>query len=177
LIRCYDYHNQCLTISLLILLTSFINLIGLWVYFDPKIKEDYGTVLRYFYEHSLKWAYSPDDNQLPKEEIQHILSSHKTLDMEGFLGYFFLWRYVSTNIPLPLPKLERIIPFSISKWNSIKGGSDTLTKLLWHNTYDPPCITPQSQAIARMFLLGNVVIHRLHQLCTAKLNLDSYPSL
>jgi len=71
-------------------LTSFINLIEVWVYFDPKIEEDYGSVLRYFYEHSLKWAYSPDDNQLPKEEIQHILSSHRTLDMEGFLRYFFL---------------------------------------------------------------------------------------
>jgi hypothetical protein len=52
-----------------------------------------------------------------------------------------------------------------------------LTKLLWHNMYDPPCITPQSQVIARMFLLGNMVIHWLHQLCTAKLDLDSYPSL
>ncbi len=28
--------------------------------------------------------------------------------------------------------------------------------------YVPPCSTPQSHAISRMFLLGNVVIHRLH---------------
>jgi hypothetical protein len=52
-----------------------------------------------------------------------------------------------------------------------------LTKLLWHNMYDPPCITPQCQAIVRMFLLGNVLIHWLHLLCTTKLDLDRYPSL
>jgi hypothetical protein len=60
----------------------------------------------------------------------------------------------------------------------MKGGSNTLTKILWHNMYDPPCNTPQGHAVARMFLLGNIIIHHLNQLFTAKSNLNSgYPSL
>jgi len=149
-----------------------------WVYFNEKVREDYGTVLRYFYEHSLKWAYNPRDIPFPKEEIQYVLSTQKKLDMEGFLGYFYLWSYASTRLTLPIPHLERIIPYPVSRWNAMKGGSDTLTKILWHNMYDPPCNTPQGHAVARMILLGNAIIHRLNQLFTAKADLDSgYPSL
>jgi hypothetical protein len=50
-------------------------------------------------------------------------------------------------------------------------------KLLWLNTYDPPCDTPQSHAVARMILLGAIVIHRLNQFFTAKDGLDFHPSL
>jgi hypothetical protein len=59
----------------------------------------------------------------------------------------------------------------------LRGGSDTITKLLCHNVYDPPCDTPQSHAIGRMFLLSAVIIHRLHHFFTAKQDLDGYPSL
>jgi len=58
----------------------------------------------------------------------------------------FLITFICGNIPqqgyIYLPQLERIIPCALSEWNGIKGGSDTLTKLLWLNTYDPPCDTP-----------------------------------
>jgi hypothetical protein len=101
-------------------------------------------MLRYFYESALSWAYEPDNNPLPREAIEQVLQQQKMIDMESFLGYFFLWRYVSTRLHLPLPQVERIIPYALSEWNCIKGGSDTITKLLWLNTYDPPCDTPQS---------------------------------
>jgi hypothetical protein len=139
---------------------------------------DYGTLLKFFYEHTLKWAYQADDSLLPKQEIEFILSSHKSVDIEAFLGYFYLWKYVSTQMPLPIPQLGRIVPFTISKWNTFKGGSDTITKLMWLNMYDPPCNSPQSHAIARMLMLGNIVIHRLNHFFTSKENLDQgYPSL
>jgi hypothetical protein len=134
-------------------------------------------VLGYFYKHALRWAYEPDDNPLPREAVEQVLGQHKMINMESFLGYLYLWQYSSTRLPLPLPQLERIIPHALSEWNCIKGGSDTITKLLWLNTYDPPCDTPQSHAIARMILLGAVVIHRLNQFFTAKDDLDFYPSL
>jgi len=88
------------------------------------------------------------------------------------MGYFYLWKYVSTKLPLPIPHLERIIPYVISRWNSIKGGSDAITKLLWLNMYVPPCSTPQSHPISRMFLLGIVVIHHLHHFFTSKADLE-----
>jgi hypothetical protein len=107
-------------------------------------------VLGYFYEHALRWAYELDDNLLPREAVEQVLEKHKMINMESFLGYFYLWKYSSTTLPLPLPQLERIISYALLEWNCIKGGSDTITKLLWLNTYDPPCDTPQSNAIARM---------------------------
>ncbi len=98
--------------------------------------------------------------------------------MESFLGHFYLWRYVCNKLDLPIPQLERIIPFVLSQWNAIKGGSDTITKLLCLNMYDPPCNTPQSHAIARMILLGCVILHRLNLFFTSKEDLDEgYPSL
>jgi len=132
----------------------------------------------YFYEVALSWAYQPDDNPLPKEDIEQVLVHHKTLSMESFLGHFYLWTYVCKKMILPIPQLERIIPLVLSQWNAIKGGSDTITKLLCLNLYDPPCNTPQSHAIARMFLLGCVLIHRLNSFFKAKEDLDkTYPSL
>jgi len=99
---------------------------------------DYGYLIDYFYETSLSWAYNPDNNPLPQEDIEQVLAHHKNLDMEAFLGHFYLWWYVTEKLPLPLSWLERIIPFTISQWNVIKGGSDTITKLIWLNLYDPP---------------------------------------
>jgi hypothetical protein len=134
-------------------------------------------VLKYCYEHSLIWAYEQVDNPLPKEDIEKVLDDNKTINIESFFGYFYLWIYISKKMPLPIPQLERIIPSVLSKWNAIKGGSDTITKLLWSNMYDPPCNTPQSHAIARMLLLGNVIVHRLNHFFTAKSDLFTYPSL
>jgi hypothetical protein len=59
----------------------------------------------------------------------------------------------------------------------MKGGSDTIPKLLWLNMYDPPCNAPQSHAIAGMILLGCVVVHRLNHFFTAKDNREEYPLL
>ena len=135
-------------------------------------------MLSYCYENALSWAYQQADNPLPKEDIEIVLASSKTINFESFLGYFHLWSYVYEKLPLPIPQLERIIPYVLSQWNAIKGGSDTITKLLWLNMYDPPCNTPQSHAVARMLLLGNVIVHRLSHFFTAKMDLSSsYPSL
>jgi hypothetical protein len=135
-------------------------------------------VISYCYENALSWAYQQADNPLLKEDIEIVLASSKTINFESFLGYFHLWSYVCEKLPLPIPQLERIIPYVLSQWNAIKGGLDTITKLLWLNMYDPPCNTPQSHAIARMLLLGNVIVHRLSHFFTAKMDLSSsYPSL
>ena len=40
------------------------------------------------------------------------------------------------------------------------------------NMYVPPCSTPQSHAISRMFLLGIVVIHRLHHFFMSKADVE-----
>jgi hypothetical protein len=140
--------------------------------------EDYGTVLKFCYEHALRRAYEPNDNLLPMQCIEHVLSSHKLIDHESFFLHLNLWRYISTKIGLPNPQLEQILPYAVSQGNTIKGGSDTITKLLCLNMYNTPCKSPSRHVIARMFLLGNVIIHHLHQFFTSKSDLvKSYPSL
>lgn len=85
-------------------------------------------MLRYFYESALHWEYEPnDDNSPPKDAISRVLQQHKLIGMENFFGYFFLWRYVLTKLHLPIPQIERIIPYTLSEWNCIKGGSNTIT--------------------------------------------------
>jgi hypothetical protein len=94
------------------------------------------------------------------------------------LGIFLFVEKHHNKAAFPHPTTERIIPFVVSQWNAIKGGSDTITELLWLNMYDPPCNSPQSHTIARMFLLTNVTVYHLHHFFTSKPNLDEgYPSL
>jgi len=133
--------------------------------------------LKFAYSNALAWAYEPA-LPFPESGIKEVLSKHKTFDYDSFRGYFFLWQHVSFKLSLPCPVLARILPATMSHWNAIKGGSDTITKLLWLNYYDPPSNAPQAHTIARMLLLGAVVIHRLNHIFTAKTNLSkAYPSL
>lgn len=97
-----------------------------------------------------------------------MLVHHKKLNMETFLGHFYLWCFFCEELPLPIPWVEQIVPFVLAQWNVIKGGVDTITKLLWLNMYDPPSNTPESHAIARLILLGCVVMHRLNHFFTSK---------
>jgi len=53
--------------------------------------------------------------------FKHMLAGNKSIDVESFFGNFYLWRYVSTKLPLPIPHLERIIPHMILRWNTLKG--------------------------------------------------------
>ncbi|CAB9504105.1 hypothetical protein SEMRO_186_G080530.1 [Seminavis robusta] len=80
-------------------------------------------------------------------------------------------------MPKPLPRMARIIPLIFSEWNSIKGGSDATTQLLWHCHYNVPSNENQAVVCARMLSLAAVHIHRLHQLSTANRNLSVYASL
>lgn len=77
----------------------------------------------------------------------------------------------------PLPRIARVIPLVFAYWNAIKGGSDSITKLLWHNAYSTPSNDNQSNAIARILMLFAVQLHRLHQLSTAKSTLSFYNSI
>ena len=120
-------------------------LTGTWVEFSDALKEEYGLFLRLTYEKSLSWAYKPDLVSLPEESIKKALK-HVTrggVDYESFTGHFALWQYVTTKIEGPLPHVERIIPFLFAKWNCLKGGSDTITKLIWFSMQALPVKSPQ----------------------------------
>jgi hypothetical protein len=123
----------------LLLMHFFINQYhsGVWVYFEDHLLQDYGEVLSYIYKTALSWAYEPEV-QFPKEGMEIALKGLKNVDSKSFASFFHLLRFVSFKLPLPIPRLERIVPLAISLWNAAKGGSDTPTKYLWFNMYDPP---------------------------------------
>jgi hypothetical protein len=128
--------------------------------------------MSYCYENALSWAYQQADNPLPKEDIENrtfLLTARQSI----------LKAFLDTSICGAMSVKNCL--FQSLNWNelflTIKGGLDKITKLLWLNMYDTPCNTPQSHAVARMLLLGNVVVHRLCHFFTAKVDSSSYPSL
>eukprot|EP00978_Attheya_sp_CCMP212_P011482 scaffold28323_cov49-Attheya_sp.AAC.2 len=94
------------------------------------------------------------------------------MDFESFQGHFAMWKYISTRIQAPIPRVLRILPLFFSTWNSLKGGSDTITKLLWYANCPVPFKSPQASAISRMFLLGAVVTHRIFQITSGKKDIE-----
>jgi hypothetical protein len=120
---------------------------GLWVRFDDELKDAYGKLLKEIYSRCLKWAYEPDAAPITEDKVMKAVKHSKQLkgrlDWESFQGHFSLWRYVSNKIPGPLPSIDRILPFVFSTWNCLKGGSDTITKLIWFANTCLPCDSPQ----------------------------------
>jgi hypothetical protein len=160
---------------------------GIFVKFDISLKEAWKCVLRDMGRLSLKWAYYDGTRNGPnfdREFIDPVLARIKlhnkkdgALDFASFHQWVLLWYDIRFRKALPLPPIARIIPFAISMWNAFKGGSDTLTKLIWNADYDPPTDDIQAHAVARLLLLSVTVIHRLRHMATAKADLNFYRSL
>jgi hypothetical protein len=72
--------------------------------------QDYGEVLSCIFKTALSWAYELEV-QFPKEDMEIALKGLKNADSESFASFFHLWRFVSFKLPLPIPRLERIVPF------------------------------------------------------------------
>jgi hypothetical protein len=77
---------------------------------------------------------------------------------------------------LPLPALARIVPLVISTWNALKGGGDTITKLLDRCKEQVGIRSECVMALARLLLYFAVLFHRINQWSHAKVDLDFYPS-
>ena len=77
---------------------------------------------------------------------------------------------------LPLPKCDRILPYHQAFWNTVKGGSDTITKLIDSVEEQLGIRTPSACVTARFLLLHAVAFQRSFQMLTADPELD-YPTL
>ena len=103
---------------------------GIYITFPESLKTSYGAMIENIYLMSLKWAYVSNE-PLPDEVIKEELTQIKGgADYDSFHEHFKIWRYANTRLTQPLPRLQRIIPRIFSTWNAMKGGSDTITKLL-----------------------------------------------
>ena len=155
---------------------------GVWVHFSVELKANWGNVLLDMHSLGLAYAYRPpgqpvfqsqEERDEVEQVVQTIIVAGGALDMSSFLQWLALWRLVRLTWLPPLPPIARILPRNLSNWNTVKGGSDTITKLLWTAMYAPPNKKPQLAAVSRILLLSLVSIHRLNHLATAKSDVKS----
>ena len=107
------------------------------------------------------WRCSPANLE---QVLQCIKVNKASVDLYSFELETSLWREVK-GLEMPLPPLKGILPLVIAIWNSIKGGSDATTNLLWRCKGDPPPQrTNQAAVVARMLSLSVVTVHRLFQI-------------
>eukprot|EP00984_Skeletonema_dohrnii_P022467 scaffold11588_cov77-Skeletonema_dohrnii-CCMP3373.AAC.2 len=142
---------QCLHHSYTYRSNSGILLIGdkrdlfavIHTYYPTELLTAYGRICTYLFDRVLApfYAKSSDDKlpELPREVYDALKSDqlkHLKISEDAFNCFFGLWyrvnvvpeNYLALN--LPYPKTARIIPISVSKWNTLKGGGDAITKLI-----------------------------------------------
>jgi hypothetical protein len=164
--------------------------------FSTQLKEDFAEVLKDLMSFSLYWAYPNEEgnndtnggarNRRRRANVlnvpDNILSIAKSIPTingsETLQGTANIW-YSLTQMPKPYPSLLRIIPAIYAFWNSVKGGSDTATKLMDDCILRIPKshLNAETVAVNRLISLLLVVSHRLFQVITAQENINSYPSL
>ena len=118
------------------------------VRFSNELKCCYGELLKEIYDETLQWAYEGDKMKMSGDIIKKCIAKRKKVldDYESFEHNYYLWKelMISKSLPLPLPPCKRIIPAQHSMWNLNKGGSDTMTKLMWKCKHEPPIINLQT---------------------------------
>ena len=103
--------------------------------FSTDLKKAFGTVLEDLKDLTLDWAYpeirnGPQVVSIP-DEIFEIAEKIPTINgKETLQGTANLWFELMFKTPKPFPSFKRFIPGIYAYWNSVKGGSDTTTKLM-----------------------------------------------
>ena len=154
---------------------------GIIIKYPMALKEAYGRILSKIYEESLAPFYTTtadQADQLPQELICMALQSCG-VDWPTFKQHFQLWRatFLENRFVLPIPPSRRVLPIQASVWNIAKGGSDTITHLIWNAKYNVPHKCAQSSAIAHFLMFPPILYHKHLQILTAKEDLSFYPSL
>lgn len=160
--------------------------------FPFELIDSYKQICDGFYENDLKVFYQPGDEvpELPDKWINAFQSpklKYLNMDSSSWNYAISIWRLLnidinaSTSKPqrrflLPLPALARIVPLVISTWNALKGGGDTITKLLDRCKEQVGIRSECVMASARLLLYFAVLFHRINQWSHAKVDLDFYPS-
>ena len=150
--------------------------------FSSQLKDHFGSVLQDIKNLALSWAYPalttrPQIVQIP-EEIFSIADTIPNINgNEALQGAANLWLAMS-KLPKPFPSFRRLIPGIYAYWNSVKGGSDTTTKLMDDCILCVPKshLNTETASQTRLIMLLFVLYHRLNQAFTSDDNY-SYPSL
>lgn len=147
---------------------------GIFIQFEKTLKEAYEKTLGTLYDLVLKWAYEgpiPVDGS--NEAIADLLTralENRKIPRESFDQLLEMSRFLDTKMTLPLPPIARIVPFVCATWNALKGGSDTITKLLDSIGFriPKPQQTPCGIVTGRYFLIFGIAGFRENQIMTSK---------
>jgi hypothetical protein len=157
-------------------------LCGFVVDFQEDLLRSWEKVVLFLYERGLKWAYeSPFPEDLISKAVEVDQLATLKLDLHSVKTTLGLWRAFNvepaSHIKFPLPKCDKIIPYPHSFWNTVKGGSDTITKLIDTVEEQLGVRTPSSCTSARLMLLFVVAYQRALQVMTSKEDLEAYGTL
>ena len=153
---------------------------GVFIKIPERIRRAYEDVCKDIYDNFLSFAYDESIPEEVKSNLSEILPHVKVdgvaLDEHSFFMEVATYKDAS-RLSFPLPQIIRIIPLIFAIWNAIKGGSDSITKMLWHCAYSTPTDDNQSNATGRLLMLHFVLLLKMWQLSTAKEDLNKYDSL
>ena len=161
--------------------------------FTTELKDHFGHVLEEIKNISLGWAYPPTSGNSTNrrspnstntiltipDEILNIAEGIPTINGAHTLqGAANIWSSL-TQLSKPFPSFHRLIPAVYAFWNTVKGGSDTTTKLMDDCIIRIPkkYLNTETVAMARLISLLFVLIHRLNQLFSANNDTNFYTSL
>lgn len=160
---------------------------------NPHLIDAYLDICEDFYTEDLEVFYAPGKEvPTPPKRWMDAFKLPKLrwlkMDKEGVRYHLGLWRALNIDpdadettiqktYPFPFPQTVRIIIMSVSLWNALKGGGDTITHLLDLHKERLGIRTDVTTACARILMYFAVLFHRVNQWCNAKTDLKFYPSI
>lgn len=150
---------------------------------DGDSEEPYHHQIVTSYEHILHWLYEelleqfwvpgkdvPEVSPLLSKLFKDPKVKHANLSDHSFRVFLGLFRALnvanSSNLRHPLPPIARIVPLVVAYWNALKGGGDTITKLLDDCQERIGKRTDVTVTCARLLLQLGIHCHRLFQIVT-----------
>ena len=156
---------------------------GVFVKYSDETITAYRNVLFDLFDRALKEFYD-GTLDLPERKIEKIINSDEMkpigLTYHSFQTSYFIWKRLRIDrcLSLPLPPCNRILPYNHSHWNNQKGASDTATKLFWNcRVMTASWGKSQTVVVSKYIQLFSVTLHRMHQVATAKSDLNFYASI
>ena len=152
--------------------------------YTTQLKNSFGKVLSDLKDLALQWAYPEnmstrvDILKIP-EEIAEIAEDIPTINgFDTLQGTANLWHTLRKQSK-PIPSLHRLIPSICAYWNSVKGGSDTTTKLMDDCILQIPksAMNMETVCITRLLQALMVLCHRQFQCMSNHKPLDDFDSL
>ena len=153
--------------------------------FSVDLLNAYENITDWLYEETLTTFYTknfevPKMPDAIKQALKDKRFTHLKMTEHEFQSYVGLWRVINIHqtksIKFPLPPIARAAPLTVAKWNTIKGGGDTLTKMADFCQERIGIRSDVLIACSRFLLNAGLVFHRCNQMCSAK-DPEEYPTL